>query len=286
MRIGSEEHKHLFCESFVESHRIYTPEQISLPPLDSTTLDRLRSIPFWDEALYTEQKAGRMLDAFSKRVEDPSIQEAIALQGREEARHGNLIQHLLNHYQIGIPQRPERELPTDLEPAFVKFGYGECFDSFFAFGLFAIARQAGLMPEAFFTLFDPILDEEARHMVFFVNWIAYKQVQEGRDWLRPANSLLQYSGALQRRLGNLRGSGKKPGSGHKKGFTATGVKSFTLNLTLEQFLQTCIEENTRRMSIYDQQLLRPEFLPTLTGVALRTLKWLPKRRSRALVDAA
>ncbi|UBF24912.1 ferritin-like domain-containing protein [Kovacikia minuta CCNUW1] len=286
MRIGSEEHKRLFCESFMESHRIYEPEQIPLPQLDTATLDRLRSIPFWDEALYTERKAGKMLDAFSERVEDIQIREAIALQGREEARHGRLIQYLLNHYAIEIPQRPEREIPADLEPAFVKFGYGECFDSFFAFGLFAIARQAGLMPEDFFTLFDPILDEEARHMVFFVNWIAYQQVQAGRDWLRPANSLWQYTGALQRRLDNLPISKKKKKSSNKKGFTATGVKSFTLNLTLEQFLQTCIEENARRMSVYNQQLLRPEFLPALAGVALHTLRLLPKRQGESWAEDA
>jgi hypothetical protein len=285
MRIGSEEHKQLFCQSFMEGHRIYEPELLPLPQLDNATLDRLRAVPFWDEALYTEQKAGRMLDAFAETVRDPLLQESIALQGREEARHGRLIQHLLTHYRIEVPQRPERELPANLEPAFIKFGYGECFDSFFAFGLFAIARQAGLMPEAFFTLFDPILDEEARHMVFFVNWIAYKQVQEGRDWLRPTSSLWQYTGALQRRLGNLRGTGKKK-SGSKKGFTATGVKSFTMNLTLEQFLQTCIEENARRMSAYDAQLLRPEFLPALTTAALRTLKLLPKRKSRPVEDLA
>ncbi len=209
MKIGSKEHKQLFCQGFIDNHRIYEPEQFPLPQLDGTTLNRLRSVPFWDEALYTEQKAGRMLDAFAATVEDPLIQEAIALQGTEEARHGRLIQYLLNHYGIQVPQRPERELPAALEAAFVKFGYGECFDSFFAFGLFAVAREAGLMPDVFFTIFDPILDEEARHMVFFVNWIAYQQVQQGRDWLRPFNSLWQYMGALQRRLDNLRGMGQK-----------------------------------------------------------------------------
>lgn len=288
MRIGSEEHKQLFCNWFMNSHQLYEPEQMPWPQLDGTALERLRGIPFWDEALQTEKKAGKMLDVYAATVEDPTIREAIALQGREEARHGRMIQYLVDRYNVNLPEKPEREIPADLEPAFIKFGYGECFDSFFAFGLFEIARQGGLMPDAFFTIFDPILDEEARHMVFFINWIAYKQVQEGKGLLRPLNSLWQYTGALQRRLDNLSGitKKKKKKSTTKKGFTATGVKAFTLNLTLDKFLEVCIEENAKRMSKYDDRLLRPEFLPIMSGVAYQTLKLLPKKKPNPIADAA
>ncbi len=289
MKVGSEEHKQLFCQWFMNSHQLYEAEQLPWPQLDSTALERLRAIPFWDEAFQTEKKAGKMLDVYaSSTVSDPTIREAITLQGREEARHGRVIEYLINRYNINLPEKPERELPTDLEPAFIKFGYGECFDSFFAFGLFEIARQGGLMPDAFFTIFDPILDEEARHMIFFINWIAYKQVQEGKGWLRPFNSFWQYTGALQRRLDNLTGitKKKKKSSSSKKGFTATGVKAFTLNLTLDKFLEVCIQENNKRMSKYDDRLLRPEFLPALTGVAYHAVKILPKKKSGPVADAA
>ncbi|MCL6435369.1 MAG: ferritin-like domain-containing protein [Leptolyngbyaceae cyanobacterium HOT.MB2.61] len=287
MKIGSEEHKQLFCQWFMESHRLYEAEQLPWPQLDSTTLERLQGIPFWDEALQTEKKAGKMLEVYAATVQDPLIRDAIALQGQEEARHGRVIEYLIHRYSVNLPAKPERQIPDNLEPAFIKFGYGECFDSFFAFGLFEIARQAGLMPEAFFTIFDPILDEEARHMVFFINWIAYKQVQEGKGWLRPFNSLWQYTGALQRRLDNLSGvTRKKKKNGNKKGFTATGVKAFTLNLTLDQFLEVCIQENAKRMSQYDERLLRPDFLTTLMSVAQRSLKLLPKRKSNPVADAA
>lgn len=288
MKVGSEEHKSLFCQWFMDSHKLYEPEQLPWPQLDSVTLERLQGIPFWDEALQTEKKAGKMLDAYAASVEDSTIRAAIALQGREEARHGRMIQYLVDRYNVNLPEKPERQLPDDLEPAFIKFGYGECFDSFFAFGLFEIARQGNLMPEAFFTIFDPILDEEARHMVFFINWIAYKQVQEGKGWLRPFNSLWQYTGALQRRLDNLSGitKKKKKKPANNKGFTATGVKAFTLNLTIDKFLEVCIDENLKRMSKYDERLLRPEFLPALTGVAYQSLKLLPKRKQNPVADAA
>jgi len=144
------------------------------------------------------------------------------------------------------------------------------------------------MPEAFFTIFDPILDEEARHMVFFVNWIAYKQVHAGKSWQRPLHSLWQYTSALQRRLDNLGSMGKPSGSGKgktKKGFTATGAKSFMAGLTLEKFLAACLEENAKRMSAYDERLLRPDFLPIMAQLGCSTLKLLPKRKPDAIADA-
>lgn len=286
MKIGSEAHKILFCESFMASHRIYEPEQLPLPNLDSAALERLQGVPFWDEALYTERRAGVMLRAYADRVDDPLLQAAIALQAQEEARHGRLIEHLLQRYQIQTPERPVATLPSDLESAFIQFGYGECFDSFFAFGLFSIVRQAGLVPEPLFTVFDPILDEEARHIVFFVNWMAYQQIQAGRGFGRGFNSLWQYAGALRRRLDNLRSSGKMPEQENKQGFTATGAKAFTTGLTLETFLQACLEENTKRMSLYDDRLLRPQVLPIATSIACRGLKLLPRRRSASVTHPA
>lgn len=273
MKIGSEAHKQLFCQSFMDSHLKYQPEQLPWPELSEEDLQRLRGIPFWEEALSTERNAGTMVKAFADTIEDPKIQEAIALQGMEEARHAKLIEYMVNHYQIETPMRPAKTVPDNIQEEFIKFGYGECFDSYFAFGLFGIARNSGFFPEQFFAIFDPVIHEEARHIVFFVNWIAYKQVQEGKGAkiFRGANSLWHYSGALKRRLGSFKGT--KKGSG--KGFTASGAKSVTGSLTLEKFLSTCIQEYDKRMSVFEPELLRPEFLLSATKTAYGTLKLLP-----------
>lgn len=287
MKIGSEAHKQLFCSSFMESHLPYEPETLPWPELDSAAIDRLRKIPFWDEALYTERKAGVMLQAYADLVEDPMIRDAIALQAMEEARHGRVIEYMINHYGIEIPERPEKPLPADLEPAFIKFGYGECFDSFFAFGLFGIARQTEFIPEALFNIFNTLVDEEARHMVFFVNWIAHKQVVEGRSLWRPYTSFQQYTGAALRRLDSIQGMGKKgKPSTNKKGFTASGAKAIKVGLSLESFLDMCISENEKRMSVYPAELLRPDFLPAIAGLALNTVKLFPKRKENPVADPA
>jgi hypothetical protein len=63
MKIGYEADKELFCRIFMESHLEYEPEKLPWPQLDSVSLARLRSIPFWEEALNTERKAGVMVSA-------------------------------------------------------------------------------------------------------------------------------------------------------------------------------------------------------------------------------
>lgn len=288
MKIGSEAHKQLFCGSFMASHLPYEPETLPWPELDSTQIDRIRKIPFWDEALYTERKAGVMLQAYADLVDDPMMREAIALQAKEEARHGRVIEYMINRYGIEVPARPEKPLPADLEPAFIKFGYGECFDSFFAFGLFGIARQTEFIPEALFNIFNTLVDEEARHMVFFVNWIAHKQAIAGRSVWRPYTSLRQYTGAALRRLDSIQGMGKQSqkSAANKKGFTASGAKAIKVNLSLESFLEMCISENEQRMSVYPAELLRPDFLPAIAGVALNTIKLLPKKKASPVADPA
>ncbi|MBW4518284.1 MAG: ferritin-like domain-containing protein [Scytolyngbya sp. HA4215-MV1] len=275
MKIGSEAHKELFCRNFMDSYQDYEPEQLAWPQLDTVTLARLRNIPFWEEALSTEREAGVMVSAFADTVGDPIIRDAIALQGREENRHGRLLEFLIRHYDIPIVERPVPPAPSQIEQSFIDFGFGECLDSFFAFGLFGLARQAGYFPESLFTIFEPLLDEEARHIVFFINWVTYRQVQQGRgvNLLRGSHALWHYGRAI---LHLLKAFGSA-GDGSGEGFTATGAKTFIDDLTVEKFLSMTLQENARRMSVFDERLLQPMLLPRLSTIALRTLKLLPQR---------
>ena len=122
--------------------------------------------------------------------------------------------------------------------------------------------------------------------MFFVNWLAYVQVQNGRgaSLVRGIHSLWHYRGALQRRLGSF-SSTKTKSSGSSKGFTASGASSVAVNLTPELFLSTCLQENERRMSVYDERLLRPEIMPILTSMVYRTIKFLPQRKKANPVAA-
>ncbi|MCS7029956.1 MAG: ferritin-like domain-containing protein [Gloeomargarita sp. SKYG116] len=277
MRVGSPAHKELFCRSLLETHRSYDPTQFVWPDLDAETLAFLREIPFWQEALATEKRAGLMARAFAEEIEDPLVREAVALQAEEEARHGRLLACLVQHYGIAAEIDPPYQPPRNLRQAFIDFGYSECLDSFFAFGFFRIAQASGFFPEALFTLFDPIIDEEARHIVFFVNWMAYQQARSGRGffWYRGLNTLWNYGKALSHLVGSVQGAAT---SG--TGFTATGALVFAPDLTLRSFLQTCVQENARRMQAFDPQLLQPRLLPRLSRLLLNLLQWWPQKRTQ------
>lgn len=276
MKLGSEQHKELFCRSFIDSHLKYEPAALHWPDLDSMAIDRLRGIPFWKEAILTERKAGIMVSTFAKTIDDPLLRDAVALQGREENRHSRLLQLLVRHYQIDIGELETAKIPTNNELAFIDFGFEECLDSFFAFGMFGIAQQANYLPPAMFDLFDPILDEEARHIVFFVNWFTYCQVQRGRHWsaFRTLPTLWHYGRALKGLVQAFGGKGDEKGNA----FTATGASNFMDNLTPELFFSVCLKENERRMSQFDQHLLRPQLLPSLAKLAWHSLKLLPQKQ--------
>lgn len=281
MKLGSEAHKQLLCQSFIETHQEYEPEHLPFPHLNDEELARLHSIPFWTKALDMEREAGAMVNAFAQTISDSVIKNAVALQGYEETRHARLIQTLINHYNIKMSVRPPVIIPQKIEPAFTTFGFGECLDSFFAFGLFGIAREAKVFPEQIFTIFDPILDEEARHIVFFVNWFTYQQAQRNRIPLLRASKTLWYYG---RALKNIMGAVSE-GDASGNGFTATGAVTFNIDLTPQKFISVCLKENARRMSKFDPQLLQPQFIPTLCKIALGILQLIPQRQSPKVVES-
>ncbi len=111
-------------------------------------MKRLRSVPFWQEVLHTEQRAGAIVKAFTETIDDPVVKDAVALQGFEEARHADLLRVMIKRYGIDAKEKPLEPLSPDIETAFKDFGYGECVDSFLGFGVFKIAQEAGFLPDS------------------------------------------------------------------------------------------------------------------------------------------
>ncbi|HXQ51771.1 MAG TPA: hypothetical protein VN802_11805 [Stellaceae bacterium] len=281
VKIGSEAHKELFCRDFVATYTDYDPETLPWPALDEAALERLRTVPFWQEVLHTELRAGAIVKAFTATIEDPVIKEAVALQGFEEARHAALIRTMIRRYGIEVDEHALDPIPADIETAFKDFGFGECVDSFLGFGVFKIALQSGFLPESMFRIFDTLMYEETRHIVFFVNWMAYRQVQRGLGarWIRGLTSLRYYIRALKRLVGTARrGAELQDG----KNFSATQASMFLDGFTFRRFIEDCYGENRRRMTAFGDGLLRPSFLPALADMALSSLRlWSFRRRESA-----
>lgn len=266
VRIGSEEHKALFCRAFIETHDPYDPAALPWPELDPRSLERLRAVPFWGVALQIERNAGYLVSAFAQTIADPLIREAIALQGFEENRHSQMLQMLVQRY--GLPAESEEGLPALTKRAFIDFGYNECLDSFFGFGGFRLAREAKALPRSFTDLFARVLHEEARHIVFFVNWIAYDRVQRGLRGgpMQFPGAALGYFRSLARLVNLVRGGVKNQNS--REYGEAFSELSFS-KITLRDFVQACLTENDSQMSTIDPRLLRPQAIPAIARFALR-----------------
>ncbi|HEY4230170.1 MAG TPA: ferritin-like domain-containing protein [Thermoanaerobaculia bacterium] len=281
LKIGSEEHKALFCREFVATHIPFEPARIQWPELDAESLGRLKALPIWNEAVQTEAETALKVQTLGKSEPDPVLAEAIALQGYEEGRHAAVLRLLTTHY--GIPVKPFDEPRPPERPvwAFLSTGYGECLDSFFAFGLFALGKRSRYFPMELIDVFDPIMQEEARHILFVVNWAAYLRARAGLAG-RPAFDARrawivwqQLVGHARQALRTSRGDADTDSAG--AGFTMNSHSVFG-DVTARSFLELCLSENDRRLSLYDSRLLRPKMVPSAVRLALR---FLPKNGAGA-----
>jgi len=284
--LGSEEHKTLLCRTFIDTHDSFKPEDIRWPDLDAEGLARLKAMPVWNEATRTEAVTAVKVQALGDAEKDPLLAEAISLQGYEEGRHAEVLRLLTRHYGIPVAPFPPPEVPKDPTLAFLRTGYGECLDSFFAFGLFRLGVDAALFPKALTDVFEQIMQEEARHILFIVNWAAYLRARRpvllrpGFDLWRGWNIVAQ---AFDRLKGALAMAGGEKGekiaaSGRDESQAGFTLKSHSIfgDFSLRSFLQTCLAENDRRLSVYDERLLRPMLVPS---VVKAMIKVLPRKKA-------
>jgi hypothetical protein len=277
VKVGSEAHKELFCRQFLETHERYDPDTLPWPDLNEAELGRLRSVPFWQEVYHTERRAGAIVAAFTPMVADPLVREAVALQGVEETRHARLIRVMIDRYGLEATEQPLEQFPPNLETAFIDFGFGECMDSFLGFGAFKTARESEFLPGGMFEIFDVLMYEETRHIVFFINYMAWRQVQRG--WgiapLRAFTSAWYYGRALRRLLGLVR---RGKGANDGKDFAITEANMFLDGFSFRRFVEDCYRENARRMSVFDPGLLQPRLLPAIADMAVSGLRIWERRR--------
>ena len=263
VRIGSEEHKTMFCRMLLDTFDPYKPAELDWPTLSDDALARITGLPFWQVAVDTEDKASVHVAEQGKITGDPLIREAIDLMAYEESRHRRVLSALVNHYGIKIEENA-KYIPTPrTEWNFMSTGYGECLDSFFAFGLFELANKSGYFPAELVETFEPVIQEEARHLVFFVNWASYMQanipVME-KPWFAVKRLL---------HLG-LNGLGRMGiAFEDDENFAATGKEAVGIDISLGKFMDLCLAENDRRMGQIDPRLARPTIIPSAVRLLRR-----------------
>jgi hypothetical protein len=271
VRPGSDAHKVLFCRTLLDTFNPYKPAVIDWPALDPEARERLVTLPIWDIAVQTEGRARLNVAAYAAMVSDPLLKKAIELNAFEEGRHKHVLSNLVAAYGIKLAPEPEYRVQGDPEWAFMVTGYSECIDSFFAFGLFESAKRSGFFPEALVDTFDPVMQEEGRHILFFVNWAAWHR-RTMPLWRRPyfeLKVLAVWLFLIWERIGIARDVG---GGVQDNNFTVTGAKQLGDEINLKQLVDLCLTENSRRMSRYDPRLLRPRAVPALAGLVRRFLR--------------
>jgi hypothetical protein len=276
IRLGSEAHKALFCDALLSTHDPYRPAVIDWPQLDEVTRERIVSLPIWDIAVQTEEKAGWNVRVYGERVSDPLLKAAIAMDAFEESRHKLVLANMVEAYGIKLDPEPTYRRPRDPEWAFMVTGYSECIDSFFGFGLFEIARRSGFFPTDLVDTFEPVMREEGRHILFFVNWVAWWR-RNMPLWRRPwfeLKVLAVWLFLIAERIG-IAGDMEKSDKAQDNSFTLNGSKELGVEITFPELARVCLQENDRRLTPYDARLIRPVFVPNMVRFALRFMRAPP-----------
>ena len=213
------------------------------------------------------------MKTYAATLTDPLLREAIDMDAAEEARHKIVLSTLVQAYGIALAPEPAYPAPKRPEWAWILTGYSECIDSFFAFGLFRSAQRSGFFPPELVDTFEPVIQEEARHILFFANWVAWHR-KTMPWWRRPWHSVrvgMIWCRLVWERLSIAKGI-DADGGAHDSNFLPANREVIGDGLNPRALLELCIAENDARMRGYDSRLLRPTFVPALARLALRFMK--------------
>ena len=280
--LGSQAHKALFCSALLDTFNPYKPSVIDWPKLDPEALQRATGLPIWDIAVQTENRAGLRMMAYAERVRDPLVRRALELNGFEERRHRHVLSNLVQAYGITLKPEDEVKPPKDAEWAYMVTGFSECVDSFFAFGLFEAARRSGFFPAELVETFEPVVHEEARHILFFVNWVSWWRRQ--MPWWRRPWFELKVMAVWIFLAWERMGMAKDVGTAEEANFTVAGGEAVA-EIDVPGLMDLCLSENDRRLAAYDPRLVRPNFFPAIVRLARPFLGKSRDQKALALAAA-
>jgi hypothetical protein len=110
-------------------------------------------------------------------------------------------------------------------------------DSFLGFGAFKTARESKFLPDSMFQIFDVLMLEETRHIVFFINYMAWREKRRGH--IAPTLLLKNawfYGRAARRLLGMVR-RGQDANDGQD--FSVTQANMFLDGFSFQRFVEEC-----------------------------------------------
>lgn len=284
LRAGSADHRREACKMFRETFNPYRPAIIAWPKLSPDMQRRVTSLPIWDIAVHTEGRARLRFASYAAIAPTPEIRDALMLNAWEENRHKEVLSNLAKAYGISLGPEPAYRVPRDPEWMYLVTGYCECIDSFFAFGLFELARRSGFFPLELVQTFEPVIQEECRHILLFANLVAWQRAS--LPWWRRIAFELRVAAAwvyiAWERLvlaRSMKSNGM--GTGQDSNFTMSSAQAVTpVEIGVRDLMTICLEENDRRFAGYDARLARPKAIPAVVRLGLfLTRPWGRKKQS-------
>ena len=272
LRVGSPAHAHEVCRMFRETFNPYRPSVIAWPKLSPDALQRVTSLPIWDIAVHTEGRARLRFASYAATLKVPEARDAVMLNAWEEHRHKEVLSELVGAYGIALGPEPAYRVPRDPEWMYLVTGYCECIDSFFAFGLFEVARRSGFFPVELVETFEPVMQEECRHILLFANLVAWQRAS--LPWWRRIAFELRVAAAwvyiAWERLvlaRSMKSNGM--GTGQDSNFTMTSAQAMApVEIGFRDLMSICLQENERRFAGYDARFVRPTTVPMLARLVL------------------
>ena len=284
---GSDAHRDAVCRMFRDTFNPYKPSVIDWPQLDPEARERLTSLPIWDIAVQTEGKA-RLRDAELCRqsLHDAAWREAIELNGWEEGRHKEVLANLV----AGLRHRAGARAARTCRAARSRMGlpgHRASASASTASSPSACSRWRGgraSFPPELVDTFEPVIQEEGRHILLFANWVAWHRRRLPwwrRPWFEAAGRCgLGVPGLGAHRHRARRWTAARAGAGQQlHAHRQQGGQRRRYRPGRPHGI--CLQENDRRFAGYDLRLLRPTTTPALTRFALRFM-----RRKRTPAPAA
>ena len=129
---------------------------------------------------------------------------------------------------------------------------------FFAFGFLKISKGIDEYSIELIEVMEPIVQEEARHILFIQNWLLYRRraapyISQGIHFFMTMWAFASAGWSRLMDLKNLGGSA----------FTIQAREYEGSSMSPKDFINLCQKENKRRLSRYDPSLIRPKLIPRI-----------------------
>jgi hypothetical protein len=171
LQVGSYQHQKIFCQLLTENSDFAS---LNVPSLDELTQKRLGELQFWPVLYGQLQRSSAIAQLFCQSIKGTLIREAIAHLAQEKKAIAEAIRTLCRENQLSDFSFDETEISTAGESDFKAISHQDNMGLFWLSGLYALAIQEQYLQADVLNVFDQLLTIQARHSLFFINWLAFE----------------------------------------------------------------------------------------------------------------